>query len=247
MAEQNWTIDTPDGKKIYGLINTSDKKKNNKTILYIHGLGGGFRDHPAVKMANTFPEKGYDIIRMNLYDWAEDARKLSDCTIKQHADDINQVIKYFKKTYKTIFAVGHSYGGPCLMSCKINQLSGVSLWDPSFIPQLSAPQNAFVKSGKYYIGFDLINVPVVVSKAFIDEAAQFNHTYAVQLSKKCKSPLQVIYSDSNSFWIEQGESFHTHSKGPTDQRTVKQSNHYFFEQGSTEPLLRYTRQWFDQF
>lgn len=246
MAETEWILDTPDGFKIYGLLNTSDKK-NKRVILYIPGLGGDCMDYAAVRMATTFPEKGYDVVRINLYWWNDKARNLSDCTIGQHARDIDLIFKYFKKKYLAVFAAGHSYGGPSLMTSKINQFDAVSLWDPSFIPQLSAPQSEFTKAGKYYIALNFLNIPVVVSKMFIDEASAFDRDHAIRLAKKCKTPLQVIYADKDSFWIGQGESFHTYSKGAVDEHSIKQSNHYFYEQGSTEPLLRYTKKWFDQF
>jgi predicted alpha/beta-fold hydrolase len=242
MAEEKWIIDTPDGKKIYGLINTSDKKKNNKAILHIHGLTGSQTDYNSTRMALTFPKKGYDVIRANLYYWDKGARSLFDCTIEQHAIDIDTIVKYFKKKYKKIFATGHSYGGTSLMVSKINQFNAVSLWDPTYLPSTTFDLKDFTKIGKYYI--DQAGVPLVLSKEFLDESQKYDREKAIELSKKCKIPLQVIYAQ---WWLKEGESFHTHAKGPTNEKAIKKSIHFFYEEGTTEPLLRYTKKWFDQF
>lgn len=245
MTELKWVLDTPDGFKIYGLLNTSDKQKNNKAILYIHGLYGKWSDYAATRMALTFAKQGYDIIRPNLY-WGEDGgRSLFDCTIQTHAHDIDAIVKHFKKKYTKLFAAGHSYGGPSLMTSKINQFSAVSLWDPTYLPKVTIRPEDYIKAGQYYLSLN--SATRVLGKDFIDEAQRFDHAHAVALSKKCKIPLQVIYANKNALWINYKESFHTHAKGPTDERVISKSQHAFFEEGSTEPLLRYTRNWFDQF
>lgn len=242
MAEQEWILDTPDGFRIYGLINTSDKQKNDKVILHIHGLGGSWSGYAQTRMAMTFPKHGYDVVRICLYHWAEGGRSLLDCSIQQHAMDIDYVTKHLKRKYTKVFAAGHSYGGPSLMTSKINQFDAVSLWDPTYLPCRSFDKKEYKKSGEFYLS--TAGDPSLLSKAFIDESKTYDREKAIALAKKCKAPLQVIYA---AYWAKEGESFHTHAKGPTDEKTILSSKHSFFEEGSTEPLLRYTRKWFDQF
>lgn len=243
--EQKFSIDTFDGFKIYGVINTNPKKKNTKAILHIHGLTGDVYGYAPTRMALSFPKFGYDVIRIYLYTEKENARRLIDCTIKQHAKDIDTVVKHFQKRYKKIFATGHSYGGPSLMMSKINQFAAVSLWDPTYLPSKSVLKSDFTKIGNYYISPE--GVALVVGKDFLDEAESFDRKQAISLSKKCQAPLQVIYGGKDPYWLPEGESFHTNAKGPTDERVIKSSQHCFYEEASTAPLLRYTRQWFDRF
>jgi len=243
--ESPFVLDTPDGFKIYGLLNTSSKKRNTKAILHVHGLGQSMHDYNAICLAHSFPSKGYDVIRVNLYHWEKQARRLIDCTISTHANDINLLIKFFKKKYKKLFCTGHSYGGPSLMSAKVNEFSAISLWDPSYIPQKIISAKDLKKEGAFYI--DTAGTGSLLGQALMDEAEKFDQAHSIKLSKKCKKPIQVIYADKNSFWIKQGESFHTYAKGPTDERRIKLSKHCFWEEGAIAPLLRYTRQWFDQF
>lgn len=245
MAEQEWVLDTPDGFKIYGVLNRSDKIKNSKAILYVHGMPFSAYDYAATRMAHSFTRHGYDIIRLNLYHWDEGARSLSDCTFKIHAADINQVYKYFKTKYSKIFAVGFSYGGPSLMESKINQFEAISLWDPTYIPADTIAMSEYKKSKNLYLS--LLGTTHIRGQNFIEAAKAYTRDYAVSLSKKCNKPMQVIYAGRDAYWIEQGESFHTHSKGPVDEQVVKSTQHFFHEEGSVEPLLRYTRKWFDKF
>lgn len=242
MTEEKWVLDTPDGFKIHGLINRSDKKNNDKAVIHIHGLTGSPSGYTGVRMALTFPKHGYDVIRVGLYGTQEKARSLFDCTIKQHGVDIDLVSKYFSKKYKKLFATGHSYGGPSILTAKTSQFDAISLWDPTYLPGDCLKKEDFIKSGKYYIS--IAGVPLVVSKEFLDEAENFNKDFARNLAAKCKTPLQVIYAE---FWKRYEESFHTHAKGLTEEKYIPSSWHAFYEEGTTEPLLRYTRKWFDRF
>lgn len=245
MTETAWTLDTPDGFKIYGLLNTDPKQKNDKAILHVHGLTGSSTSYSSVMLAHHMPKHGYDVIRIDLYNWNESARSLLGCTLKEHAADINTVVKYFKKKYKKLFATGHSYGGPSLMMSNINAFTAVSLWDPSYAPAETFSKSAYIKSGKYYIYPNGSNF--AISAAFMDEALAFDRTHARKLSAKCKAPLQVIYCDKDSIWVHKGESFHTNAKGPTDEKITKKSQHAFYEEGAMRWLLKQNKEWFDQF
>lgn len=245
MTETVWTLDTPDGFKIYGLLNTDPKKKNTKAILHVHGLTGSQTDYCAVMLAHNMPKHGYDVIRINLYHWNEGARSLIGCTLKEHSMDIDLAIKYFKKKYKQLFATGHSYGGPSLMLSKINEFSAVSLWDPSYAPAEIWNKKDYLKVGKYYIYPHDSNF--TIGEAFMDEALAFDRTRARKLAAKCTAPLQVIYCDKDSVWVHKGESFHTFAKGPTDEKTTTKSQHAFYEEGAMRWLLTQTRKWFNQF
>jgi len=245
MPKQNWVIDTPDNFKIYGLLNTANGQKNTKAVIHIHGLTGDAYGYAASRMASVFPKYGYDVIRVNLYGWQRHSRSLLDCTLKQHAADINLIFEHFQKRYKKLFATGHSYGGPSLMKAQINKFDAVSLWDPTYLPQKSISKIDFIRLGRYYISAK--HSPFAVSKKFIEEAIRFDREHSIALAKKCKAPIQVIYGGKNPFWLPEGESFHTHAKGPKDEKVIDLTQHCFHEAGSTAPLLRYTKEWFDRF
>jgi alpha-beta hydrolase superfamily lysophospholipase len=242
--EEKWSLKTSDGHRIHGALNKADKKKNTKAILHIHGLGQKIYGYPQTVMAHSFTKQGYDVIRPSLYSWEKQARSMVDCTIKIHAADTNLVIQYFRKKYKKLYAVGHSYGGPSLMEADINAFAAVSLWDPTYIPQKTVVKKDYTKSGKYYLSLE--GATGILGQPLLDEAAGFTKAYASKLSAKCSAPLQVIYA-GDGYWVGQRGSFHTYAKGPTDERTIKGSQHFFHEEGTAEKLLQYTKKWFDKF
>ena len=107
MSESTWSIPTSDGKTIYGVLNKPTGKTNKKAILHVHGLTGHVYEFSQTTMAARFPEQGYDIIRPYLYHAPDNARKLVDCTLKTHADDIDTIFDHFRKDYDEIFVSGH--------------------------------------------------------------------------------------------------------------------------------------------
>jgi alpha-beta hydrolase superfamily lysophospholipase len=245
MAEREYSINLPDNKKMYVVENKN--AGNRRAVIHVHGLTGWNYDYAATRMALTFPAQGYDVYRPNLYDWKDGARKLTDCTIAVHADDVMELVKELRGHYDKIFLTGHSYGGPVLLSLDQNRVDGISLWDATLVPgALNNSQwgprpwgDVFIKGGS----FDFI-----VSKAFVDEAAIWDDAYAKARFAAWVKPLQLIQADGG-YWIkyEGGKEFYKYAGGPSDYRVIAGTEHCFVEEGTTEQLLDATKEWFDRF
>ena len=91
--ETKWTIETPDGHTLYGVKNSAP---NNATsaVFIVHGLTSTMNDY-AYKRAADFLCGKHDVYRFNLYAGEPGGRRLLDCTLQTHADDLNLVLAHF--------------------------------------------------------------------------------------------------------------------------------------------------------
>lgn len=242
MPESKWAV--KNGKiRIYGVLNKG-KKKNTKAILYVHGLTGHAYDYAATVMANSFPAKGYDVIRLYLYHWNEDARQLSDCTLAIHGADVTAVVKHFKKKYKQVFACGHSYGVPSLLFSKTELLDGMAFWDGSVVPSLTLPDDKYkqTKDGQIWRwGFEPL-----IGNGMLKHSAKCTPAFMKKLIGKCKTPTLVVEA-SEGMWYKMPYKFMDWLGGEKKNLVIRDSVHCFYEEGTTAPLMRATKRWFDRF
>ncbi len=245
MTESKWSIPTPDGKIIYGVINKTTSGKNRNAVLHIHGLTGDPYEFASNVMAQQFIDQGYDVIRPHLYYGHPEARNLVDCTIAIHGQDIDTTVSHFATQYDGLFATGHSYGGPSIMSSDTDMFKAISLWDPTYDPSVAFDKNNDMpKIDDYYV---LVSGTWrLMGQAMYDESLTFTKEHSRNLARNCVTPLQVILA-SDGRWIKEGESFHNFATGPTDSLVIPGSVHCFYEEGTTEPLLKATKDWFDRF
>lgn len=244
MPESKWSLPTPDGKTIYGVLNVSAAKKNKKAILHIHGLTGDPYGFAQTLMAQQFPDQGYDVIRPYLYHAKNDARKLVDCTMAIHAQDIDTLTAHFKNEYEELFIATHSYGGPSALTADINQFKAACLWDPTYdqttvftkdgeLPQIG--EYRILVSGTYRL----------MGEQMYQERMLYGPEYSRQIAAKCTIPLQVILAADG--WGTYGETFTDFAGGPKNQIIIPDTAHCFYEEGTIEPLLKYTKKWFDKY
>jgi hypothetical protein len=247
MAESNWCIQKGN-VKIYGVLNTHAKRKNTRAILYVHGLTGGAYDFAATIMAQTMPKKCYDVIRVYLYHWNKDARQLIDTTIAIHGQDITTVVQHFKKKYKKIFATGHSYGAPSLMHSKTNLLDGMALWDGTTVPaQLIKASDA----AKDYLTIKYGRImkwggKSIMGNDMIEHSRSLDAKAMQKLTAKCKVPTLVVEA-ADGFWINQPDKYIDWLTCEKKRVVIKNTVHCFYEEGTTAPLLRATKAWFDRY
>ncbi|MDB5477696.1 MAG: hypothetical protein JWM96_191 [Alphaproteobacteria bacterium] len=243
--ETHWDIKTEDGHVIYGLLNKPENKKNKKAILLIHGLTGHPHEYHHTSAAFAFPALGYDVIRPYLYCSEDNARKLVDCTIAIHSMDINTMAQFFSTQYDELYAVGHSFGGPSVIGANTQAFKAISLWDPSIEPKETLIGTAYVKP--YHDLYLLSWEPdILIGKAMYEEAKDFDVNKAKLLAQACTSPVQVILAGDGKY-AKKGFSYNDFVSTPTDLKIIPGSDHCFNEEGTTEPLLLYTREWFDKF
>ncbi len=199
--------------------------------------------HLFFNSARWFEKKGYTTFRFNLYDWQPGTRKLKECTIKTHATDIDTVLDYFKnKGVKKIHLIGHSYGGPSILTTKNRDIQNVTLWDPTALPTFKpygAEQNRFdnsyilpgayevLVSEKMFLENEKLNTPSLLEK------------YTVPTKILCaeKSPLTPIWTNV----------FKTHANKDHGFSTIKGATHCFDEDGTEEKLFQETYRWIKKY
>lgn len=124
-------IDTEDGFIIPGILNS--QWENSRLIIFVHGFTGTMNEAHFYSAKQYFIQEWYDVFRFNLYtDW-EETRKLRDCSVKIHSQDIQRVSQYFSN-YDEVYFIWHSLAWPCLASV-INYPQNVHkliFWDPAF-------------------------------------------------------------------------------------------------------------------
>ncbi len=124
-------ISTTDDMVIPWILNS--KSSSSKLIIFVHWFTGSMNEAHYYSAKEYFLEKGYDVFRFNLYTSGEDTRKLRDCSVKIHAQDIQLVSEYFPQ-YDEIYFVGHSLAWPCLAWVEAfpQNIKKIILWDPAF-------------------------------------------------------------------------------------------------------------------
>jgi len=249
MPETPYTLPTPDNKTIYGVKNVSVKPAT-AAIFMVHGLTGNMYEYPFKRAADVFSAQGYDVYRFNLYDGQEAGRKLVDCTLLTHAEDLNTVMAKFSPTYTKNFVIGHSYGGPTIMLANPKGLTAASLWDPSYnIEKMSNDFSEFYgKIGDYLT----INwgVSYLLNPAMEEHAGTLNEPACIQLAEAFNAPVQVVLA-GDGYYVKQNLSYHSHGKPenlPKNRRdVVPGTQHCFHEADTCEDLLAKTQTFFQQF
>lgn len=112
--EKQLKLRTKDGHIIYGTLNFTSRK-SDLLAIFVHGLTGHPNEHTFHGAAQQFPRKGVDVFRFALYTGEKEGRKMSDCTITTHAQDLDSVVSYYRKKYRKIAVIGHSLGSPTIL------------------------------------------------------------------------------------------------------------------------------------
>jgi dienelactone hydrolase len=245
MPETRWTLKTADKHVIYGIKNSA-KGKPKGAVFIVHGLTGHMNEYQLKSAADYFAAQGFDAFRFNLYDGEKGARRLVDCTIKTHADDLNTVLKKFAKAYKKTFAIGHSYGGTTVMMAQPKALTAASLWDPTF--NLKRNQEMFDDSYKKLTGgFYSLDwgTTFLIGKAMHNHGFTLDEKACLAMAKNFNHPVQVIHA-GDGFYIKDKLSYHSVGHPKNRHDVVKGTTHCFYEGNTTAELLKKTHAWFKQ-
>lgn len=189
--EQGIQTNAHDGKVIYSIFNPAIGAKSDVLVIIGHGLTGNPNEYLHKVAHRYLNEKGWDTLRIAFYSDPADARKLKDCTLAIHADDLNTVIKAHKPMYKKVFCVGHSYGGLTMLFANPD-VNALSFWDASFTPYASF----WKRDAVYMPELDCYSiewgVDSLIGKAMYEEAKNLKEGDSIALAKTIKTPSQVV-------------------------------------------------------
>src|SRR3989344_4946293 len=239
--QKNITIKTEDNHLIYGILNS--RKKSNKLIIFVHGLTGNKNEHIFFNGSKFFAENGFDTFRFDLYTWKDKGRKLSECTLKIHTIDTNTVVKHFKKKYRKIFLVGHSYGGLTILQSDVSGVSGLVLWDSASLTNVS-----WISEKNYNKHLDAYIMKwgneFVIGKEMFEETRKFPKPG--ELMKRINVPIKIICAGKASL-VDDGKLFFKYAKNPKEFSIIKGAGHTFSEEGSEEELFAETLKFVDKY
>jgi len=229
-------------KYIYGRLRGQLTKP---LIVFVHGLTGHMNEHLFYNGARYFEKHGFCSFRFNLYSYQPDARKMKQCDLQVHANDLDLIIKYFRrKKIKKIFVVGHSYGGPTILLSKDKDYDGIILWDPTYSPKklfkklkLVKELNAYIMNWEYGI---------IVSKKMFDRAKTIDGKKTNEMIKKIHVPVKIICA-GNRILEKKEKEYYSAVNQPKDFVIIKNSGHCFNEDGAEDQLFKQTLFWFKKY
>ena len=231
-----------DGKKIYYTLHHADEGNSNKLIIIGHGLTGNRFEYLHQIADPIMTAEGYDVIRIAFYADQKDARKLDDCTVQTHADDLNQLIKHVKNGYSKIFYAGHSYGGLTALLANPD-VQATAFWDSTYLPNFWDNEATYIPElDCYKIGWGINSL---ASKAMYEEAKSLTHKIMLEKAKAYKSPAIVILAGNNCEILENRELLFNDLPDSKRFFDISGASHCFLEKGTAEKLAELTLEWFN--
>lgn len=244
MKETSWSIQAKDGATIYGLLNSAEKPAQ-RALVIVHGLGGHANEYLHKTAAQFFTRHGYDVFRINLYGDGPGARRLRDCTLPLHADDLRAVLAQKTSGYQNVFAAGHSYGGPTVMLANADKLRAVSLWDPSFdLPRLWSLLPAKQEKGFWLEGH---GVEHVLGDAMMGEVPAYDRRHCLKIAAAAHFPVQVIHAEYCIYNAADEVSWHSAGHAENERHLIAGADHCFENGQTADDLLRLSLNWFDRY
>lgn len=231
-------IPTSDNFEIKWIWNS--KEKSDTLIIFVHGFTWSMWESHYYNAKEYFTEKWYDVFRFNLYtDW-KITRKLRNCSVKVHSQDIREVANYFTE-YKNILFVGHSLAWPCLSWVDIypENIKKIIFWDPAF--EMKTTWDKCYKEWdivRHTSSWKHIEISAEMYREFLEE----NFLKILQNQDFPKSNMYVIYADGDR---------HVNNKITTDDMWIEShiiewANHGFKQEGKYEELFEQTLQYIEK-
>lgn len=240
--EKQIKLKTKDGHTIYGTLNTSSKK-SNALAVFVHGLTGHPNEHHFHGAAQQFPKKGVDVFRFALYTGEKGGRKLSECTITTHTDDLNKVLTHFRSKYKTVAVIGHSLGSPTILKSDTSKVDSIVLWDPSYLAKGSEDRpNKKVKVNGKEKYVEEWGTEYLMNPAMVKEWEWFNGENELDVVANLNKPLKIIAA-GKGILIKGSKEYLKVAQDPKDLTIVKGATHCFDEEGKEDILLLETLNW----
>lgn len=244
--EKQIKLRTKDGHTIYGVLNTSGKKSNTLAI-FVHGLTGHPNEHTFYNAAHQFPKEGVDVFRFALYTGEKGGRKLSECTISTHAEDLNKVVSYFRNKYKSIAVIGHSLGSPTILKSDTSKVDSIVLWDPSYLAKGSEDRpNKKVKVNGKEKCLEEWGTEYIMNPAMVKEGEWFDGTNELGLITQLNKPLKVIVA-GKGILVKGGREYVKDAQAPKSFTVIKGATHCFDEEGKEDILLSETLKWIKKY
>ena len=234
--EEEIKIPLKNKKYIYGILRGSLK---NSLIIFVHGFTGHKNEHQFFNGARFFEKNGLSTFRFDLYNWRDDARKLDECTLSLHGQDLDKVVDYFRnKGVKKISVVGHSFGGPSVLLSKKKDFDDTILWEPSDDKDVVLKARYLKELDKYHCRSES-SFGFIISKEMYQENKKLKPS---ELIKEINVPIKIIVAGLGTL-IEEGRKLLQNANEPKAFAIIPSATHCFDEDGAEEKLFQETLDW----
>lgn len=238
--EEEIKIPLENKKYIYGILRGSLK---NPLVIFIHGFTGHKNEHQFFNGARFFEKNGFATFRFDLYSWKDDARKLEECTLSLHGQDLDVVVDYFRnKGVKKIFVAGHSFGGLTVLLSQKQDFDAAVLWDASFEPAKVTKSDFIKELDMFYTHFDSA-FGYTIGKAMVKENKNLK---PFEFIKKFRKPVKIIIAGGGEL-VNGGKKYFELANDPKDFAIIPNATHCFDEDGTEEKLFQETLDWINKF
>lgn len=227
---------------VYGKLDGSFRQP---LFIMVHGLATSKELGLYQEAVRWFRKQGFATFRFDLYGWQKDARQLINCTLKTHADDLDAVVRYFRKRgVKKIFVAGHSYGGPAIFLSREQDFDGAALLDPSYRSSFTKKRygllgGRYIKQLKGYLMQWGTNA--VIGKKMADEADLLAWN---DLPKNFHVPL-IIIAAGEGVLVKGAKLYFKTAHNPKSLAIIKGATHCFDDSEKIqESVFRLSKHWF---
>lgn len=232
--EQKIAIPTLDWYEIPWLLNW--EQDTNKCIVFFHGLTGSMSEAHYYEAKEYFVEKGFAVLRFNLYSGWDTTRELHESTIRDHGIDTEKVLEYASSRYSSLYLIGHSLGGPSIVNVTTfpNALKKIIFWDPAFDTNKTTLR-CFEKNGIWFF-YPRNGKNIELFKGMYDELVANNHLEKLEQLNFPKEDLDVIFAEEASHKDTQQK---IESLG-ISSTIISWANHWFTQEGKYKELFDMT-------
>lgn len=237
--EKEIKIPLGDKKYVYGILRGN---LSSPLIIFVHGFTGHKNEHQFFNAARFFECKGFSTYRFDLYSGEADARKLEDCTLSLHGQDLDKVVDYFRnEEVKKLFVVGHSFGGVIVLLSKEKKFDAAVLWDSSGDKDVTVSARYVKELDKYY--FTEWSYGFTIGREMYEEN---NKLKPSALIKDIHVPIKIIVAGSGKL-IDEGKKLFESAGEPKAFAIIPNATHCFDEEGTEKNLFQETLTWLKKF
>jgi len=235
--EKALRIDLGGGKVAYARFR---EVAGGPAVVIAHGMTDHMNGRLEVNFSRLLERNGYSSLRYNAYDWPDDARDLCDMGLHEHLADLDVVLEWAGMRSPRVIALGHSFGGTCVVLRGSHGLAGGVLWDP-------APQRQWARMNREIATHDdqrqeyvqRNRVAVIFSERLLEEMEAAD---AATAASAFTAPLLVV---SASEWPHISEAGREYAeRAPRSERVVfAGTDHNFTDDEAESSLFGTTLSW----
>jgi len=180
---------------------------------------------------------------LRLYWWSDkNHRKLDECSLSTHAEDLNIVLKYLRPKYKNITVVGHSLGSPVILKADKTLFDNVILWEPSYLEKSIRHKLTKVRINKQTMWLTRDALSYILSEKLVSEWEGFNGKNELQFIAELGKPLKII-AGKKGILLKGSKAYFKVAKEPKELIIIDNATHCFDEAGTEAELLKETLSW----